>query len=271
MMDGRLKTLHPKVHGGLLAVRDDPAHTAAANTHGIAPIDLLVVNLYPFEATVAKGAPFADCIENIDIGGPAMIRAAAKNHAGVTVVVDPDDYYGRCSTRCSDSGATNHRAAQDAAARPSRARRLTMRPSGWFADALGEHAPVWRSVSGRLRRSCATARTRITRGILQDGRAARRRGDGAVRTPGQGAVLQQLNDTDAAVRAGGRIRSRSLSSGRHHQACQPCGVALGRTLAEAYAKALRCDPVSAFGGIIALNGPIDGRHGSRNYRIFTRW
>ncbi len=92
MMDGRVKTLHPKVHGGLLAIRDDKRHAAAMEKHGIRPIDLLVVNLYPFEATVAKGAPFADCIENIDIGGPAMIRAAAKNHADVAVVVEPADY-----------------------------------------------------------------------------------------------------------------------------------------------------------------------------------
>ena len=96
MMDGRVKTLHPNVHGGLLAVRDDPAHVAAMQAHGIRPIDLLVVNLYPFEATVARGADFADCIENIDIGGPAMIRAAAKNHADVAVIVEPADY-ARCS------------------------------------------------------------------------------------------------------------------------------------------------------------------------------
>ncbi len=92
MMDGRVKTLHPKVHGGLLAIRDNTGHAAAMAAHGIRPIDLLVVNLYPFEATVAKGADFDDCIENIDIGGPAMIRAAAKNHGDVAVVVEPEDY-----------------------------------------------------------------------------------------------------------------------------------------------------------------------------------
>src|SRR5208282_5777704 len=92
MMDGRVKTLHPKIHGGLLAIRDNPEHRAALAAHDIAPIDLLVVNLYPFEATVAKGAPFGECIENIDIGGPALIRGAAKNHQDVVVVVDPEDY-----------------------------------------------------------------------------------------------------------------------------------------------------------------------------------
>ena len=138
MMDGRLKTLHPKVHGGLLAIRGNAEHDAAAAAHGIAPIDLLVVNLYPFEATVAKGAPFADCIENIDIGGPAMIRAAAKNHAAVTVVVDPDDYGRVLEAMRSHGGATTLRSAQDArrqGLRPHRRlrrrhRRLVRRPDG---------------------------------------------------------------------------------------------------------------------------------------------
>src|SRR5262247_2113855 len=106
MMDGRVKTLHPKVHGGLLAIRDNKEHAASMAEHGIAPIDLLVVNLYPFEATVAKGAPYEDCIENIDIGGPAMIRAAAKNHAAVTVVVEPEDYTRVLAELAANSGAT---------------------------------------------------------------------------------------------------------------------------------------------------------------------
>ena len=114
MMDGRLKTLHPKVHGGLLAIRGNAEHDASARTHGIAPIDLLVVNLYPFEATVAKGAPYDECIENIDIGGPAMIRAAAKNHAAVTVVVEPEDYARVLAELAANGGATSARSAQGA-------------------------------------------------------------------------------------------------------------------------------------------------------------
>src|SRR5712675_3111741 len=106
MMDGRVKTLHPKVHGGLLAIRDNKEHAAAMHQHGIAPIDLLVVNLYPFEATVAQGADFDTCIENIDIGGPAMIRAAAKNHADVAVVVDAGDYAVVLSELAQHGGAT---------------------------------------------------------------------------------------------------------------------------------------------------------------------
>jgi hypothetical protein len=163
MMDGRLKTLHPKVHGGLLAVRDDPEHTAAANTHGIAPIDLLVVNLYPFEATAAKGAAFADCIENIDIGGPAMIRAAAKNHAGVTVVVDPEDYGKVLDAIQRHGGATTLDLRKALAAKAfARTAAYDAAIGGWFADALGEHAPVWRSLVDGWRTSYVTARTRIS-------------------------------------------------------------------------------------------------------------
>src|SRR3954470_1141501 len=106
MMDGRVKTLHPKVHGGLLAIRDNAEHAASMKDHGIAPIDLLVVNLYPFEATVAKGAAYDDCIENIDIGGPAMIRAASKNHADVAVIVEPDDYAPLLAELAAHNGAT---------------------------------------------------------------------------------------------------------------------------------------------------------------------
>src|SRR5215216_4102507 len=106
MMDGRVKTLHPKVHGGLLAIRDNKEHAAAMDAHAIRPIDLLVVNLYPFEATVAKRAGYDDCVENIDIGGPAMIRAAAKNHADVAVVVEPDDYTAVLSELSQHGGAT---------------------------------------------------------------------------------------------------------------------------------------------------------------------
>src|SRR5690242_19366679 len=151
MMDGRLKTLHPKVHGGLLAVRGNAGHMAAADAHGIAPIDLLVVNLYPFEATVAEGAPFGECIENIDIGGPAMIRAAAKNHAGVTVIVDPEDYAKVLEAMSQNGGATTHALRRSLAAKAyARTAAYDAAISGWFANELGERAPAWRSVSGRL-------------------------------------------------------------------------------------------------------------------------
>src|SRR5262249_26142473 len=148
---GRLKTLHPKLHGGLLAIRGDADHDAAAKAHGIAPIDLLVVNLYPFEATVAEGAPFAECIENIDIGGPAMIRAAAKNHAGVAVVVDPPDYARVPAEMAQHARATTLGLRKALAAKAyARTAAYDAAISGWFATELSERAPAWRAFGGRL-------------------------------------------------------------------------------------------------------------------------
>ena len=164
MMDGRLKTLHPKVHGGLLAIRGNAEHTRAAEAHGIAPIDLLVVNLYPFEATAAKGAAYDDCIENIDIGGPAMIRAAAKNHAAVTVVVDPADYARVLADMAAHGGATTPRAAQGAGGQGLRAHAPpTMRRSaaGSPTSSASARPPGAPSAAG-WRRRCATARTRTS-------------------------------------------------------------------------------------------------------------
>src|SRR5215471_10462190 len=150
MMDGRVKTLHPKVHGGLLAIRDNAAHASAMATHGIRPIDLLVVNLYPFEATVARGADFETCVENIDIGGPAMIRAAAKNHAGVAVVVEPADY-GLVRAALEAHGGTPLALRQKLAAKAyARTAAYDAAISNWFAEKLQDPAPDFRAVGGRL-------------------------------------------------------------------------------------------------------------------------
>src|SRR5271169_6628734 len=143
MMDGRVKTLHPKVHGGLLAIRANAEHTGAMQKHGIKPIDLLVVNLYPFEATVAKGAAYDDCIENIDIGGPAMIRAAAKNHADVTVVVEPEDYAKVLAELATHDGKTTLALRKTLAAKAyARTAAYDAAISGWFAETLGDPAPA---------------------------------------------------------------------------------------------------------------------------------
>jgi phosphoribosylaminoimidazolecarboxamide formyltransferase / IMP cyclohydrolase len=151
MMDGRLKTLHPKVHGGLLAIRGKAEHDASARAHGIAPIDLLVVNLYPFEATAAGGAPYEECVENIDIGGPAMIRAAAKNHAAVTVVVEPEDYARVLAELVANKGATTLDLRKALAAKAfARTATYDAAISGWFADQLGERSPTWRAFGGAL-------------------------------------------------------------------------------------------------------------------------
>src|SRR5271154_5315186 len=151
MMDGRVKTLHPKVHGGLLAIRADAAHVGAMQAHGIAPIDLLVVNLYPFEDTMAKGAGFDDCIENIDIGGPAMIRAAAKNHADVAVVVEPGDYAVLVAELAAHGGSTTLALRRRLAAKAyGRTATYDAAIANWFAAELGESAPDFRAVGGRL-------------------------------------------------------------------------------------------------------------------------
>ncbi|MGC1696626.1 MAG: bifunctional phosphoribosylaminoimidazolecarboxamide formyltransferase/IMP cyclohydrolase, partial [Pseudolabrys sp.] len=151
MMDGRVKTLHPKVHGGLLGVRADKKHAMAMERHGIKPIDLLVVNLYPFEATVAKGAAFEDCIENIDIGGPAMIRAAAKNHADVTVVVEPADYGPLLTELTRHAGMTSLELRQKLAAKAyARTAAYDAAISNWFADTLHDNAPGYRAFGGKL-------------------------------------------------------------------------------------------------------------------------
>src|SRR5262249_52373823 len=141
----------PKVHGGLLAIRDNAEHAAAMGAHGIAPIDLVAVNLYPFEATVAKGAGFADCIENIDIGGPAMIRAAAKNHADVTVVVDAADYATVLAELAQNGGATTLALRKKLAAKAyARTAAYDAAISNWFAGELGDSAPAWRAFGGHL-------------------------------------------------------------------------------------------------------------------------
>lgn len=152
MMDGRLKTLHPTVHGGLLAIRGNAEHERDARAHGIAPIDLLVVNLYPFEAAVAKGADFAQCIENIDIGGPAMIRAAAKNHASVTVVVEPEDYALVLKEIAAGKGATSPELRRRLAAKAyARTAAYDAAISTWFAGRNGEDMPTYRAFGGRLK------------------------------------------------------------------------------------------------------------------------
>src|SRR4029079_2124721 len=150
MMDGRVKTLHPKVHGGLLAIRDNKDHAAALAAHGIAPIDLLVVNLYPFEETVAKGGAFDDCIENIDIGGPAMIRAAAKNHGDVAVVVDAQDYAAVLDELKTHKGTTLALRKKLAAKAYARTAAYDAAISNWFANEIGDAAPAFRAFGGRL-------------------------------------------------------------------------------------------------------------------------
>ncbi len=221
MMDGRVKTLHPNVHGGLLAIRADKEHAAAMQAHGIKPIDLLVVNLYPFEETVAKGAAYDDCIENIDIGGPAMIRAAAKNHHDVAVVVEPSDYARVLAEMAARSGMTSLELRQRLAAKAyARTAAYDAAISNWFAETLKDDAPGLSRLRRQTDPGAALWREPAPeRRLLSRARRARRRRLGAAGA-GQGAVLQQHQRHRRRLRMRRRVRSRPHRRLRHRQARQ---------------------------------------------------
>jgi phosphoribosylaminoimidazolecarboxamide formyltransferase/IMP cyclohydrolase len=270
MMDGRVKTLHPAVHGGLLAIRDNPEHQAAMLAHGISPIDLLVVNLYPFEATVAKGAAFDDCIENIDIGGPAMIRAAAKNHDDVAVVVEPADYAAvLADLEAHDGGTTlalRRRLAQKAYARTAA---YDAAISNWLAGQLGETAPAFRALGGALAEPMRYGENPHQWAAFYRTPDVRPGVATARQLQGKQLSYNNINDTDAAFECVAEFdpaRTAAVVIVKH---ANPCGVAEGATLLEAYEKALACDPVSAFGGIVALNRTLDAEAARKIVEIFT--
>ena len=270
MMDGRVKTLHPKIHGGLLAIRDNADHAAAMRSHGIEPIDLLVVSLYPFEATVAKGADFETCIENIDIGGPAMIRAAAKNHAEVAVVVDPSDYAVVLAEIRQHGGATTLTLRRKLAAKAyARTGVYDAAISNWFADQLSDPAPAFRAIGGHLveplrygenpHQSAAFYRT----SDLRPGVATARQ------VQGKKLSYNNINDTDAAYECVAEFNPQRTAACVIVKHANPCGAAEGASLIEAYRKALACDPVSAFGGIVAVNRKLDAEAARAITDIFT--
>ncbi|MGJ0426450.1 bifunctional phosphoribosylaminoimidazolecarboxamide formyltransferase/IMP cyclohydrolase [Methylocystis sp.] len=270
MMDGRLKTLHPKVHGGLLAIRENPEHEAAMLAHDIRPIDLLVVNLYPFESALTKGAPFEECVENIDIGGPAMIRAASKNHDDVAVVVDPDDYAVLIEELAATKGATRlatrRRLAQKAFARTAA---YDAAISNWLAQQISEASPPLRAFGGRLAEPMRYGENpHQSAGFYLTGE--KRPGVATARQiQGKQLSYNNVNDTDAAFECVAEFdpaRTAAVVIVKH---ANPCGVAEGATLVDAYAKALRCDPMSAFGGIVALNRKLDAEAAREIVKIFT--
>ena len=270
MMDGRVKTLHPKVHGGLLAMRDEKSHVAAMEAHGIQPIDLLVVNLYPFEETVADGAAFADCIENIDIGGPAMIRAAAKNHADVTVVVDPVDYAAVLAELKTHGGATTLELRQRLAAKAyARTAAYDAAISNWFAARLEDDAPSYRAFGGKLIEALRYGENPHQTAAFYRAPEARFGVATARQLQGKQLSYNNINDTDAAFECVAEFdpaRTPAVVIVKH---ANPCGVAEGASMMEAYRKALRCDPVSAFGGIVALNRTLDAEAARAITEIFT--
>ena len=270
MMDGRVKTLHPMVHGGLLALRDNDDHRAAMEAHGIASIDLLVVNLYPFEATVAAGADYDTCIENIDIGGPAMIRAASKNHAFVTTLVDVDDYDALLAELADNDGATTYAFRQRMALTAySRTAAYDVAVSGWMAKALEAAAPRRRAVAGTLAQSLRYGENpHQSAAFYTDGSD---RPGIATATQHQGKELSynNINDTDAAFELVSEFAATDGPACAIIKHANPCGVARGSTLAEAYGRAFDCDRTSAFGGIIALNQTLDADTAAKITEIFT--
>src|SRR4051812_23345020 len=270
MMDGRVKTLHPLVHGGLLAIRDNAEHRSAMAAHGIAPIDLLVVNLYPFEAAVAKGADFDTCIENIDIGGPAMIRAAAKNHADVAVIVEPAEYGLLLEAMRTNNGATTLDLRRKLAAKAyARTATYDAAISNWFAQQLADPAPDYRAVGGRLaealrygenpHQSAAFYRTPDVRTGVATARQVQ----------GKQLSYNNINDTDAAYECVAEFDAQRTAACAIIKHANPCGVAEGQSLVEAYRMALRCDPVSAYGGIVAFNRALDAEAARTVTELFT--
>lgn len=270
MMDGRVKTLHPKVHGGLLARRDNPGDRASQDEHGIGDIDLLVVNLYAFEETAASGAAYDDCIENIDIGGPAMIRAAAKNHASVTVIVEPDDYRHVLEEMEANDGATTLAFRKLLAAKAyARTAAYDSAISSWFANELGEDMPPWRSFAGRLAQPLRYGENPHQWAAFYRSSEGRPGIATAEQAQGKELSYNNLNDTDAAYELVAEFDPAGAPAVAIIKHANPCGVATAGSMADAYRAALKCDPVSAFGGIVALNQELDAETAEEIAKIFT--
>ena len=265
IMDGRVKTLVPQIHGGILGRRDVPAHMEQMRAHGIAPIDLVVVNLYPFEATVAQGAGYENCVENIDIGGPALIRAAAKNHDFVTVLTDPEQY-GEVMAEMAACGGTSLlsrrrlaglayacTAAYDAAI------------GGWFASRQAQLFPKHLTVAGRLRQTLRYGENPHQAAAFYA--SGERRGMAtAIQVQGKELSYNNLSDTDAAFACVSDFDAPTIAIIKH---ATPCGVASAAVLSRAWDAAFRCDPVSPYGGIVAVNRTLDRAAAEKIAAIFT--
>ena len=270
IMDGRVKTLHPAVHGALLGIRDDADHAKAMRDHHIEPIDLVVCNLYPFEEVRRSGAGYASIVENIDIGGPAMIRASAKNHAYVAIVTDPADYASLVNALEMNLGSLSLDFRKMLAAKAfARTATYDAAISGWFAEALEIEHPTWRAFGGRLDQVMRYGENpHQGAGFYLSG--DRRPGVATARQlQGKQLSYNNINDTDAAFELVGEFdpaRSAAIAIIKH---ANPCGVAEGPSLKAAYAKALACDPVSAFGGIVAMNRILDAEAAEEIVKTFT--
>jgi phosphoribosylaminoimidazolecarboxamide formyltransferase / IMP cyclohydrolase len=272
IMDGRIKTLHPKVHGGILAQRG--AHAEAMRIHGIEGIDLVVCNLYPFEATVEQGAAFEETIENIDIGGPAMIRAAAKNHEWVTVVVDIEDYARLLKELDTNGGATTLAMRRELAEIAyARTAAYDAAVANWLAQAHTKNGdrqpPRRRTFAGKLRQSLRYGENPHQHAAFYATGEKRFGVATARQLQGKELSYNNINDTDAAYELVAEFNPGERAACAIIKHANPCGVALADNLAEAYRRALACDPVSAFGGVLAFNRPLDAATAEEIAKLFT--
>jgi phosphoribosylaminoimidazolecarboxamide formyltransferase/IMP cyclohydrolase len=267
IMDGRVKTLHPKIHGGLLARRGHAGDEAAMAAHDIGAIDLVAINLYPFEATVAAGANYATCVENIDIGGPAMIRAAAKNHAAVTIVTDPADYAGVIDAMKANGGATTLDLRQRLAAKAyARTAAYDAAITRWLSGELGDTFPETWVTAGTRQQILRYGENPHQSAALYLGGPGRPGVATATQVQGKELSYNNLGDADAAIELVSEFTAPSIAIIKH---ANPCGVATAGDMLTAYRTALACDPVSAFGGIVAANRPLDGPLAEAITEIFT--
>ncbi|MBY5737044.1 bifunctional phosphoribosylaminoimidazolecarboxamide formyltransferase/IMP cyclohydrolase [Rhizobium leguminosarum] len=270
IMDGRVKTLHPTVHGGLLAIRDDGEHQEAMKKHGIEGIDLAVINLYPFEDVRAAGGDYPTTVENIDIGGPAMIRASAKNHAYVTTLTDPADYAELLEQLSADDGKTAYAFRQRMAAKAyARTAAYDAMISNWFAEALTIDTPRHRVIGGALKEEMRYGENPHQQAAFYLTGEKRPGVSTAALLQGKQLSYNNINDTDAAYELVAEFlpeKARACAIIKH---ANPCGVATGSSLVEAYRRALACDSVSAFGGIIALNQTLDAETAEEIVKLFT--
>ena len=269
MMDGRVKTLHPVVHGGLLGVRDAPEHAKAMADHGIGAIDIVYVNLYPFEATVAQGGDFETCVENIDIGGPAMVRSAAKNHGYVAICTEISDLEEVLAELQADGGTSLALRKKLAARAYARTASYDAAISAWFAKELGEEAPRRRAYAGELVQTMRYGENPHQSASFY--RFANPRVGVATARQLQGKELSynNINDTDAAYELIAEFDPAKAPACAIIKHANPCGVATGGSLAQAYERALACDPTSAFGGIVALNTRLDAATAAKVLEVFT--
>jgi phosphoribosylaminoimidazolecarboxamide formyltransferase/IMP cyclohydrolase len=280
IMDGRVKTLHPKVHGGILAVRDDKEHQAAMEKHAIPPIDLIVINLYPFEATVAKGADFDTCIENIDIGGPSMVRGAAKNHAHVTIVVDPSDY-AKVMEEIKVGGDTSAATKRSLAAKAyARTAAYDSAISQWFATQIssplegeggakrrerGEFSEVF-TITGKRKQLLHYGENPHQKAAFYTFANPRPGLATARQLQGKELSYNNINDTDAAWELVSEFSEPTVAIIKH---ANPCGVATAKDLHTAYLRAYECDKTSAFGGIIAVSRELDAKAAEEMAKLFV--